>query len=62
MTRKLRLKQSVKEALIALAIFSGIMFEFWRTVLFGYPSDLETGFAMGLSVSFIVFVLKGGKK
>ena len=62
MTRKLRLKQSVKEALIALGIFSGIMFEFWRTVLFGYPSDLETGFAMGLSVSFIVFVLKGGKK
>ncbi len=63
MAKKYRLKQSVKEGLIAVAIFMAMFLMFWRIVLFGYPSDLESGAIVGsMGTILIGSIFKGGLK
>ena len=61
MTKKYRLKQSVKEALIALAVFMAMFLTFWRVVLFGYPSDLESVIVISIAAAMLIgLIIKGG--
>ena len=68
MKRKLRLKRSIvqgiKEGLIALTILLVLFSMFLRILFFGYPSDLESGFVLGvLMTAFVVYAhtFMGGK-
>jgi len=58
MTRRLRIKkQNVKESLIALGTFLTIGCLFWRVILYGYPSDLETAFIIAIPVIALIKLL-----
>ena len=59
---KLKLKQSIKEGLTAFAFFMYMFCIFWRTVLYGYPSDLEGLVWASIPMIVIYRLLKNEKE